>query len=176
MNFLKCSTIPLKDIPSEKVATKKKYIPSKKLRSLQMEMIEYWKIPDSWFGSHFDLEWPLLHHGIELVMYLLFQKILLFHTNLLIPNTDPYDWFKLSYDCFRVAFLPLYLLFWPFWGLFTYSGVSKTWPRKKDVHHFWSLHPPWRYAPSVGLKHDTNGNFLALGLTWIPKMGGWLLY
>ena len=34
MNFLKCSTIPLKDIPSEKVATKKKYIPSKKLRSL----------------------------------------------------------------------------------------------------------------------------------------------
>ena len=109
-------------------------------------------------------------------MYLLFQKILLFHTNILIPNTDPYDWFKLSYDCFRVAFLPLYLLFGPFWGLFTYSGVSKTWPHKKDVHHFWSLHPPWRYAPSVGLKHDTNGNFLALGLTWIPKMGGWLLY
>ena len=103
---------------------------------------------------------------IELVMYLLFQKILLFHTNILIPNTDPYDWFKLSYDCFRVTFLPLYLfLFWPFWGLFTYSGVSKTWLRKKDVHHFWSLHPPWRYAPSVSLKHDTSGNFLALGLT-----------
>ena len=83
----------------------------------------------------------------------------------LIPNTHPYVWFKLSYECFRVPFLPLYLLFWPFWGLFTYIGVSKTWPHKKDVHHFWSLHPPWRYAPSVGLKHDTNGNFLALGLT-----------
>ena len=109
-------------------------------------------------------------------MYLLFQKILLIHTNFLIPNTHPYVWFKLSYECFRVPFLPLYLLFWPFWGLFTHIGVSKTWPHKKDVHHFWSLHPPWRYAPSVGLKHDTNGNFLALGLTWIPKMGGWLLY
>ena len=109
-------------------------------------------------------------------MCLLFQKILLFHTNILIPNTHPYVWFKLSYECFRVPFLPLYLLFWPFWGLFTYIWVSKTWPHKKDVHHFWSLHPPWRYAPSVGLKHDTNGNFLALGLTWIPKMGGWLLY
>ena len=109
-------------------------------------------------------------------MYLLFQKILLIHTNLLIPSTHPYVWFKLSYECFRVPFLPLYLLFWPFWGLFTHIGVSKTWPHKKDVHHFWSLHPPWQYAPSVGLKHDTNGNFLALGLTWIPKMGGWLLY
>ena len=113
---------------------------------------------------------------MELVMYLLFQKILLIHTNFLIPNTHPYDWFKLSYECFGVPFLPLYLLFWPFWGLFTHIGVSKTWPHKKDVHHFWSLHPPWRYAPSVGLKHDTKGNFLALGLTWIPKMGGWLLY
>ena len=52
-----------------------------------------------------------------------------------------------------------------FWGLFTYIGVFETWPHKKDVHHFWSLHPPWRYAPGVGLKHDTDGNFLALGLT-----------
>ena len=40
----------------------------------------------------------------------------------------------------------------------------------------WRLHPPLRYAPSVGLKHDTNEHFLTLGLTWIPKMGGWLLY
>ena len=172
MNFLKCSTIPFKDIPLEKVATKKKYIPSKKTEKF---INGNYRIC-SWFGSHFDLEWPLLHLGIELVMCLLFQKILLFHTNILIPNTHPYVWFKLSYECFRVPFLPLYLLFWPFWGLFTYIGVSKTWPHKKDVHHFWSLHPPWRYAPSVGLKHDTNGNFLALGLTWIPKMGGWLLY
>ena len=58
---------------------------------------EYGKIPDSWFGSHFDLEWPLLHHGIELVMCLVFQKILLFHTNILIPNTHPYVWFKLKF-------------------------------------------------------------------------------
>ena len=72
--------------------------------------------------------------------------------------------------------LSLYILFWPSWGLFTYIRVFKTWPHKKDVHHFWRLHPPLRYAPSVGLKHDTNGNFLTLGLTWIPKMGGWQLY
>ena len=66
MNFLKCSTIPLKDIPLEKVATKEKYIPSKKNEKfIKRKTIEYGKIPDSWFGSHFDLEWPLLHHGIE---------------------------------------------------------------------------------------------------------------
>ena len=72
--------------------------------------------------------------------------------------------------------LSLYILFWPSRGLLTYIGGFKTWPHKKDVHNFWSLHPPLRYAPSVGLKHDTNGNFLNLGLTWIPRMGGWLLY
>ena len=62
-----------------------------------METIEYGKILDSWFGSHFDLEWPLLHNGIELVMCLVFQKILLFHINILIPNNHPYVWFKLKF-------------------------------------------------------------------------------
>ena len=30
-------------------------------------------------------------------MCLVFQKILLFHTNILIPNTHPYVWFKLKF-------------------------------------------------------------------------------
>ena len=144
-----------------------------------METIDYGKIPDSWFGSHFDLEWPLLHHG----MCLVFQKKLLFHTNILIPNTHPYVWFKLKFGLRVMSVLKClhypYTYYFDHRGaffFFTYIGVFKTWSHKKDVHHFWRLHPPLQYAPSVGLKHDTNENFLTLGLTWIPKMGGWLMY
>ena len=90
-----------------------------------------------------------------------------FDTKKLIPMFG----FKLSYECFRVPFLPLYLLFLTILGPFLHIlGCLRHYPIKKDVHHFWSLHPPWRYAPSVGLKHDTNGNFLALGFNLTSKI------
>ena len=88
-----------------------------------METIEYGKIPDSWFGRHFDLERPLLHHGIELVMCLVFQKILLFHTNILIPNSHPYDWFKLKFKFGLRVMSVLKCLQYPYTYYFDHRGA-----------------------------------------------------
>ena len=121
-----------------------------------METIVYGKIPDSWFGSHFDLEWPLLHHESSWVMWLVFQKVLLVQTNILIPNTHPYVWSQLSYEYFRMSFLPLYLSFWPFWGLFAYFGVFRTNAKLGLKTENWLWYPsysdlaPSSYSKTVG--------------------------
>ena len=88
-----------------------------------METIEYGRIPDSWLGSHFDLAWPLLHHGIELGMCLVFQKILLFHTNILIPNTHPYVWFKLKFKFGLRVMSVLKCLHYPYTYYFDHRGA-----------------------------------------------------
>ena len=69
--------------------------------------------------------------------------------------------------------LSLYILFWPSWGLFTYIGVFKTWPNKKDMHHFWRLHPPLRYALCGGPKTWYQRKFSNSRVNLNPQ-NGWL--
>ena len=68
-------------------------------------------------------------------MCLVFQKILLFHTNILIPNTHPYVWFKLKFKfglrvmsvlkCFTI---PIHLILTIVGPFYIYKGIQDMTP------------------------------------------------
>ena len=135
MNLLKCLTTPLKSSLLKKVATEKKYITSKKLRSLWTETINYGKNPRF-------LIWPLFWPWMTLitswervshVFSILKDKSLpdqYFDTKLVVFN----ELWEILWSIPLLS-IPLFLNTWVLqvsesliWGSSVWPGITQNWP------------------------------------------------